>query len=86
MRTQPIQDVLFELLCRDFWASAPGPPLQITFAELGMNSVDLHLLQFELQMIYGIAITNADGVELTDSVAHLLALIQDRLAGVPVHG
>ncbi len=81
MPTSPIQAVVFELLCRDFWASAPGPPLQATFAGLGMCVLDLHLLQFELQMIFGIAITGDAGVQLTNSVADLLALIEQRRAG-----
>ena len=42
--------------------------------------MDLHLLQFELQMILSIAITGAAGVQLTDSLAELLALVEHRLA------
>ena len=77
------QAVLFELLCRGFWASAPGPSLKVTFADLGMWSIDLHLLQFELQMIFGIAITGDAGVQLTNSVADLLALIEQRRVADP---
>lgn len=81
--TISIQAVVFELLYRDFWSSDPGPPLNATFAEMGMSSLDLHLLQFELQMIFGIDITGDAGVQLTDSVAHLLKLIEHRRAGFP---
>lgn len=75
------QAAVFELLCRDFWARPPGPALGATFQELGLGAVDLHLLQFELQMIFGIDITGASGVSLTDSVGHLLAVVEGRRAG-----
>ena len=82
-RSELGQVMVFGLLHRDFWASPPGPPLTATFEELELGPTDLHLLQFELQMIFGIDITHAAGVQLTDSVADLLALIERRLADLP---
>ncbi len=79
----PVQRLVFDVLYRDFWACPPGPPLATTLAELELSAVDLHLLQFELQMIFGIDITGAAGVQLTDSLADLLALIEHRLAAQP---
>ena len=77
-----VQDTVFALLYRDGWASALGPPLTTSFLRLGMTDVDLHLLQFEFQMTFCIAITDDAGVQLTDSVAQLLALVERRLASV----
>ncbi|WP_375437310.1 hypothetical protein [uncultured Hymenobacter sp.] len=77
-----VQDTVFALLYRDGWASASGPPLTTTFLGLGLTDVDLHLLQFELQMTFCIAITDEAGVQLTNSVAELLTLVERRLASV----
>ena len=76
----PMQRLVFDVLYRDFWACPPGPPLTTTLAGLELSAVDLHLLQFELQMILSIDITGAAGVQLTDSLAELLALVEHRLA------
>lgn len=52
---------VLNLLYQDFWSSPPGPELTSTFQELGLTALDLHLLQFELQMIFGINITGEFG-------------------------
>ena len=74
-----VQTIVFDLLYRDFWACPPGPPLTATLGELEFSAVDLHLLPFELQMILSINITGTAGVQLTDSLADLLALVERRL-------
>ena len=76
----PMQRLVFDVLYHDFWACPLGPPLTTTLAGLELSAVDLHLLQFELQMILSIDITGAAGVQLTDSLAELLALVEHRLA------
>ena len=74
-----VRQVVLGLLYRDGWCSSLEVLLASTFLELGLAPVDLHLVQFELQMTFGIEITGDAGVTLTDSVGRLLAVVEQRL-------
>ena len=78
-----IRRKILTLLHRDGWIDLPEPILTYTFQELGLTSLDLHLVQFELQMMFGIEITGNAGVALTDSLSQLLVLVEQRLAADP---
>jgi hypothetical protein len=87
VRVRPqVRRAVLALLYRDGWCDSPEPSLASTFQELGLVPLDLHLVQFELQMTFGIEITGSAGVALTDTVGRLLMVVEQRLAAGPRSG
>lgn len=78
-----VRQAVLALLYRDGWTDLPEPLLTHTFQELNLTPLDLHLVQFELQMMFGINITGNAGVALTDSLSQLLLAVEQRLATSP---